>query len=249
MRILITGATSGIGRQLALDYHAEGHEVWALGRKRALLEELDEAGLLTGELDLLDREATLRWFKQMQSLDLAILSAGSCEYINMPDFDSALVARVMRVNVESLANSIEALLPALRAGSRPHLVAIGSSAAYTPLPRAEAYGASKAAVAYLIDTLRITMRSEKIDVSLVCPGFVKTPLTDRNDFPMPFLISTEEASRAIRKGINLRKPEIHFPKRLTLSLKALSLLPPSVWLRLAQGIIKSNKREQLSQPQ
>ena len=238
MRILITGATSGIGKQLALDYHAEGHEVWAVGRNKEVLAELAGCGLHTGRVDLSHRDATLEWFASLAAMDLAILNAGTCEYIDLPSFDSALVARVMQANVVSLATCIEGVLPLLRRGMRPHLVGVGSSAAYLPLPRAEAYGASKAAVAYLLDTLRVDLYREKIDVSLVCPGFVRTPLTDRNDFPMPFRITTLEASRYIRRGIASRKPEIHFPKRFTLLLKLLACLPHSLWCRLAQGMIQ-----------
>ncbi len=238
MKILITGATSGIGRQLALDYHAEGHEVWALGRSPAALAELGKLGIHSAQVDLADREATLEWFASLATLDLAILSAGNCEYIDLPAFDSALVARVMRANVESLAHSIEGVLPALRQGRNPHLVGIGSSAAYLPLPRAEAYGASKAAVAYMLDTLRIGLAAEGIRVSHVAPGFVKTPLTDRNDFPMPCLVTVEQASSAIRKGIASGKKEIHFPKRFTGTMKLLSVLPRSLWLALARKMVR-----------
>ena len=238
MNILITGATSGIGRQLALDYQAAGHEVWALGRSPAALAELETLGMRTGQVDLENRAATLAWFAGLEKLDLAILSAGNCEYIDLPAFDSALVARVMRANVESLAHSIEGVLPALRKGQQPHLVGIGSSAAYLPLPRAEAYGASKAAVAYLLDTLRIDLAAEGIRVSHVAPGFVKTPLTDRNDFPMPCLVTVEQASMAIRKGIAAGTKEIHFPKRFTGSMKLLSLLPRSLWLTLARKMVR-----------
>jgi short-subunit dehydrogenase len=238
MKILITGATSGIGRQLALDYHAAGHEVWALGRSPVALAELETMGIHSAQVDLEDREAALEWFAGLKSLDLAILSAGNCEYIDLPAFDSALVARVMRANVESLAHSIEGVLPALRQGRNPHLVGIGSSAAYLPLPRAEAYGASKAAVAYMLDTLRIDLAAEGIRVSHVAPGFVKTPLTDRNDFPMPCLVTVEQASSAIRKGIASGKKEIHFPKRFTATLKLLSMLPRSVWLALARKMVR-----------
>lgn len=237
MKILITGATSGIGRQLALDYHGEGHEVWAIGRNQQALSELAAKGIHTGKVDLTDRKNSLEWFASLESLDLAVLSAGTCEYIDLPDFDSELVARVMRHNVESMAVSIQGVLPLLRKGTQPHLVGIGSAAAYLPLHRAEAYGASKAAVAYMMETLRIDLYKEKIDVSLVCPGFVKTPLTDRNDFPMPFRISVEEAGRHIRDGIARRKLEIHFPKRFTCILKMLNFLPRSLLLRLAQRMV------------
>ncbi len=238
MRVLITGATSGIGRQLALDYHREGHEVWALGRNQEALDELSAQGLKTVRLDLGERTAALDWFGSMTPLDCAILNAGSCEYIDLPEFDSELVSRVMRANVESMAVSIEGVLPLLRNGERPHLVAVGSSAGYLPLPRAEAYGASKAAISYMIRTLRVDLFRENIDVSLVCPGFVKTPLTDRNDFPMPFRVSVEEASNAIRRGIDKRKLEIHFPGRFTYFLKILSLLPEYLWIRMGQRLIK-----------
>jgi short-subunit dehydrogenase len=137
-----------------------------------------------------------------------------------------------------MAVSIEGVLPLLRKGIKPHLVGVGSSAAYVPLPRAEAYGASKAAITYLIDTLRIDLRREGIDVSLVSPGFVKTPLTDRNDFPMPFRVTVQQASAAIRRGIARRRAEVHFPRRFTLPLKFLAWLPRTLWSRLAQSMVK-----------
>ncbi|WP_136806655.1 SDR family NAD(P)-dependent oxidoreductase [Desulfosediminicola flagellatus] len=242
MRILITGATSGIGKQLALDYLAEGHEVWTIGRNQQVLDELAELGFNAVKIDLSNRAEALEWFNTLTSIDLAILNAGTCEYIDYPDFDSALIQRVMRANVESMAISIEGILPALRKGINPHLVGVGSSAAYVPLPRAEAYGASKAAVEYLINTLRLALFRENIAVSLVCPGFVKTPLTDKNDFPMPFQVSVQEASRAIRKGIAKRKPEIHFPRRFTYLLKILSLLPHSLWTHVAQRMMRNGQK-------
>ena len=241
MRILITGATSGIGRQLALDYHRDNHQVWALGRNQKALDELSAEGLQAVRIDLEDRDMARDWFTAMTPIDLAILNAGSCEYVDLPEFDSELVSRVMRTNVESMAVSIEGVLPLLRQGERPHLVAVGSSAAYVPLSRAEAYGASKAAIEYMIRTLRIDLYREKIDVSLVCPGFVKTPLTDRNEFPMPFRLSVEEASDRIRRGIEKRRLEIHFPKRLTFILKALSLIPEALWIRISQRMVNNER--------
>jgi len=241
MRILITGATSGIGRQLALDYHRDNHQVWALGRNETALAELADHGIQTVRIDLEDRAASLAWFAAMTPLDLAILNAGSCEYVDLPEFDSALIQRVMRANVESLAVSVEGVLPLLRNGHHPHLVAVGSSAAYLPLPRAEAYGASKAAVAYMLRTLRVDLFREGIDVSMVCPGFVRTPLTDKNDFPMPFLMEVEEAAQHIRRGIEKRKGEIHFPKRFTFLLKLLALVPDGIWVRMAQRLIRNGK--------
>jgi short-subunit dehydrogenase len=238
MKILVTGATSGIGRQVAVDYHSLGHDVWAVGRNADALEELRALGLHTGQVDLTDSAATLAWFSALDSIDLAILNAGTCEYVDMPKFDSALVIRVMRANVESLAICLEGVLPLLRKSPTPHLAVVGSSAAYVPLPRAEAYGGSKAAVAYMVETLRIALAKEKIAVSLICPGFVKTPLTDLNDFPMPFRVTVEQASDSIRKGLAQKKAEIHFPKRFTYLLKLFSFLPRPIWRKIAEQMVK-----------
>jgi short-subunit dehydrogenase len=238
MKIVITGATSGIGRQLAEDYYNDGHEVWAIGRNETALAELQHMGLHTGRLDLTDRETVLGWFKSLDSIDLAILNAGTCEYIDLPHFDSSLVQRVMRANVESFAISLEAVLPLLRRSGRGHLAAVGSSASYLPLPRAEAYGASKAAVAYMVESLRLDLHRENLDVSLISPGFVKTPLTDLNDFPMPFRIDVAKASACIRKGLAKRRSEIHFPKRFTYILKTLSLLPAPLWAWMGKRLVR-----------
>jgi short-subunit dehydrogenase len=238
MNILITGATSGIGKQLALDYMSEGHQIWAVGRNETALQELQDKGMHTGQLDLTDRDGSLQWFKSLSDIDLAILNAGNCEYIDLPKFDSSAVQRVMRANVDSLAISIEGVLPLLRKTGSGRLAIVGSSAAYIPLPRAEAYGASKAAVAYMANSLRIDLKKEGIPVSLICPGFVKTALTDLNDFDMPFRVSTKEASTAIREGLKKGKSEIHFPKRFTLIMKLLSWLPTPVWTQLAQKMVK-----------
>lgn len=239
MKIVITGATSGIGRQLAMDYHLQGNDVWAIGRNDQALEELNLLGIQTGKLDLTDRENSLAWFADLGAIDLAILNAGSCEYIDLPAFDSALVQRVMRANVDTVAIGVEAVLPLLRKGAKRHLAIVGSSAAYLPLPRAEAYGASKAAVSYMAETLRLDLKNEEFTVTLISPGFVKTPLTDRNDFPMPMRVSVEQASDVIQKGLARKKSEIHFPRRFTYILKLLALLPASVWTMIGQKMVRS----------
>lgn len=238
MKILITGATSGIGRQLAEDYLKDNHEVWAVGRNQEVLEQLRSRGIHTGQIDLTAREESLAWFAGLDGLDLAILNAGTCEYLDMPKFDSELFQRVMRANVESMAISVEGLLPQLQKSAHPQLAGVGSSASYLPLPRAEAYGSSKAAVSYLMNTLRVTLKPHNIAVSLISPGFVQTPLTDRNDFPMPFRISVAEASHAIRRGLARRKAEIHFPARFTLTMKIAALLPRTLWDWLAGKMVK-----------
>ena len=238
MKIVITGATSGIGRQLAIDYAQQGHEVWAVGRNEDALTALQTMGLRTGRVDLTGREEALTWFAGLKTVDLAILNAGTCEYIDLPAFDSSLVQRVMRANVESVAISLEAVLPLLRQSQQAHLAVVGSSAGYLPSPRAEAYGASKAAVNYMVESLRLDLHRENIAVSLICPGFVQTPLTDRNDFPMPFRISVAEASRYIRRGLAKKQAEIHFPRRINIKLKTFALLPRPLWSWLGKRMVR-----------
>lgn len=238
MNILITGATSGIGRGLALSYLADGHNVIAVGRNAIELDKLAELGIYPLQLDLVNldqvREAYQKLSGEFGCIDIAILNAGNCEYVDVSKFDATLIHRVMDANFTSFVNSVELVLPLLRKSSIRHLVGVASIAGYLPLSRAEAYGASKAAVNFLIESLAIDLISEKFIVTAVNPGFVKTPLTAKNDFPMPFALSVEESVKVIRSGITKRKKEIHFPYRLTLIIKLFSLLPRVLWRKVAQ---------------
>ncbi|WP_201597150.1 SDR family NAD(P)-dependent oxidoreductase [Psychrobacter vallis] len=237
LHILITGATSGIGYQLTKDYLREGHHVYAVGRDDAALAELKSLGATTIELDLMDRDKVIAAFSEIETVDLAICGAGMCEYLDMPNFDSAVFMKVMSVNMGTLSHAIEAVLPQLIA-SKGRLVGIGSASAYVPFARAEAYGSSKAAIHYLMKTLQISLASHEVSVSLVVPGFVETPMTKQNDFPMPFIQTPEQASQAIRDGIKNGHDVIEFPKKLTLPLKALGTLPDLVWQQVSGKLNK-----------
>ena len=235
--IVITGATSGIGYQLAKDYLVEGHHVYAVGRDEEALSELKSLGAETVEVDLMDRDKVLTAFDKISKIDLVICGAGMCEYLDMPNFDSAAFMKVITVNMGTLSHAIEAALPKLMA-SKGRLVGIGSASAYVPFARAEAYGSSKAAIHYLMKTLQISLAPQGVSVSLVVPGFVETPMTKQNDFPMPFLQTTQQASQAIRAGINSGHDVIEFPKKLTLPLKVLGTLPDMVWQQVSTKINK-----------
>lgn len=234
-QVLITGASSGIGAQLAKDYAAQGWQVLACGQSRERLAQLTEANaniqpLFFDVTDLAAVKQAIDTLSQMPSL--IILNAGTCEYIEQGDIDVALFRRVFEVNVYGVLNCIQAMQASF--SDSTHLVIVGSTASYLPLPRAEAYGASKAAVAYITKTLAIDLAKRGVKVSLVSPGFVKTPLTDKNDFAMPMLVSAQYASEKIRHGIAVGKNEIHFPLRFSLMLKVLALLP----LRVQYAAIK-----------
>ena len=237
LHILITGATSGIGKQLAKDYLLADHHVYAVGRDDEALAELKALGAETIDLDLMDREKVIEAFEKIDNVDLAICGAGMCEYLDMPNFDSSVFMKVMSVNMGTLSYAIEGVLPKLIA-SKGRLVGIGSASAYVPFARAEAYGSSKAAIHYLMKTLQISLAPHDVSVSLVVPGFVETPMTKQNDFSMPFIQTPAQASKAIRDGIESGYDVIEFPKKLTMPLKALGTLPDLVWQQVSEKLNK-----------
>ncbi|MDO6638836.1 SDR family NAD(P)-dependent oxidoreductase [Shewanella sp. 5_MG-2023] len=231
--VLITGASSGIGLALAMLYVEKGYMVFACGRNEQRLNAIsgvvplafdinDKAQIQTAAQTLSDKLAASN-----AKLQLVILNAGSCEYIENPlRFDGALFERVIQTNVISMGYCLEHFLPLVAINGRVALMS--SSATYLPFPKAEAYGASKAAVNYLASSLRLDLKAFGIGVSVICPGFVKTPLTDKNDFAMPMQITAEKAAITIFTELKKAKDEIHFPKRFTLLLKGLSCLPSAL---------------------
>lgn len=223
--VLITGATSGIGKQLAIDYALNGYQVIACGRNNDVLNELTQSNenLSALNFDITDKLAVKEAANTITSVDLVILNAGNCEYIDdAKHFDGALFERVIYTNLVSIGYCLQNFLPKISQGGQ--IALMSSSVVYLPLSRAEAYGASKAGVTYLGQSLAIDLAPKDISVSVIHPGFVKTPLTDKNNFPMPFAIDVSKASSVIRKGMEQRRLEIHFPKRFTLILKLLRLL-------------------------
>lgn len=226
MNVLITGSSSGIGLQLARDYLSQGATVYCCGRNKAAIQILvddypSQAHAVI--FDIQSLEDCRQALEAIEALDLVILNAGTCEYVDAANFDATLFERVIRINLIGMANCLECLIPRVNAGGQ--LALMGSSSSYLPLPRAEAYGASKAAVEYLAKTLAISLQRKHISVSYIAPGFVETPLTNLNDFPMPMRVTVEFASRKIRQGLAKHRSEIHFPVVFTLLLKTLSLMP------------------------
>ncbi len=237
--VLVTGASSGIGLQLAKDYRNDGWSVYACGRnKQKLADQFDDLGIDTLAFDITDKDASEQALANIDPPDLVILNAGTCEYVDDPmQLDPALFDRVMQANVIGVINSLAPLLPRLKAGSR--IAFVSSSVTYLAFPRAEAYGASKAALNYLARSMAVDLKPKNINVSLVQPGFVDTPLTQKNDFQMPSLVTVEEASDAIRKGLAKGKTTIAFPFMFIQVLRLMSLIPQALWVKLSQGMTRS----------
>lgn len=245
--IWITGASSGIGRALTVTLSQLDCDIYITSRSQDSLEKTKQLCHNQGNIhiapgDLTSKQANQSICDSIKNrhgyLDIAVLNAGTCEYIDIDNFDSAIFQRLIDSNYMSMVYGIEASLPLLKQSSHAHLVGMSSTAAYLGLPRSEAYGATKAAIRNLFRALKVSLSSYNIDVSTICPGFVKTELTDKNDFPMPCLVSADYASLEILKGMANHTHEIHFPKRFSYALKAISLLPDFIQFRLLNKTIQ-----------
>lgn len=239
MIVWVTGATSGLGKSLTLALAGDGHHVIATARNIFELKQLEKISpnISALDCDISDEASVERLANRLKTLspglDRIILNAGSCEYLDFPEPDWSAVRPLMDVNFFGALNCTRAALPLLRNSNqaRPHIVAIASQVTAAPFPRAEAYGASKAALQYFYDSLRLDLASENIDVTVVNPGFVDTPLTRKNDFDMPFLMSADEAARRILNKIKSRPRSYSFPKRLS-ALLMISKWMPALWRKL-----------------
>ncbi|MGO4310525.1 SDR family NAD(P)-dependent oxidoreductase [Pseudomonas sp. KB_15] len=245
-RYWLTGASSGIGAALAEEILKTGAHLAVSSRSVAQLKVLSQrypgqvlavAGDLTNSQSV--REIGEQIAEDWGSLDSVILNAGTCEYVDAKQFDASIVEHVVRTNLLASSYCIEAALPLLRAGTAPHMVAMASTVTYLPLPRAEAYGASKAGLRYLFESLRIDLAPEGIEVTVVSPGCFETPLTANNDFPMPLSWPVEKAARHIFEKLKDRPLEIAFPAAFMAALWPLSKLPEQVKLEIGKRMVRS----------
>ena len=235
--ILITGASSGIGRETALHYARNGWTVYALARsadKLVQLASIEPERIVPVSLDLTKSRELTNWLTGLPTdlrFDVVMLNAGNCEYVEVHDLDLDAFARTFELNVLSVVRAVKGLLPHLHSGST--LAIVSSMAHFFPFTRAEAYGASKAAISYFADSLRVDLGETGVKICLIEPGFIDTPLTQKNDFAMPFLMPVAQAAERIYSGIAAGKPRLRFPRRLSLMLKLLSCLPYGLRIKLA----------------
>ena len=238
--VWITGASYGLGREVALQLARRGDRVAVSARSidklNALAAEAPEGRILPYELDVTDSRATADTVARIEAddgpIDIALLNAGTHEPVSAGDFSAEKVRNLIELNLMGTANCLEPLLERFRQRGRGHIAIVASVAGYRGLPRAIAYSATKAALIAMAESLKFDLDRAGVLVQVVNPGFVKTPLTDRNDFPMPFLMPVEAAARRIADGLARGRFEIAFPRRFAAILKLMRILPYALYFPL-----------------
>ena len=239
--VLITGASSGIGAALARAYAAPGRRLALGGRDRARLDATAAlchaagAHVAAAVLDVTDRAAMAAWIAgedDRRSLDLVIANAGISAGTGGGGESEAQVRRIFAANVDGVLNTIHPAIARMAARAprpghaRGQIAIVSSLAGYRGFPGAPAYSASKAAVKVYGEALRGELKALDIDVSVVCPGYVATPMTEANDFPMPGLMSAERAAQIIVRGLARNRPRIAFPWTTAAGAWLAAALPP-----------------------
>lgn len=251
-RVWLTGASSGIGEALVPELVRRGARVAVTSRRAERLEELARgwrrtgADILVVPADVSQREAVLAAGRAIEAVwggtDVAIFNAGTHTPASGNGFDSRQFVTLTTLNYFGPLFGLEAVLPGMIARGRGQVVGVASLAGYRPLPTSAAYGASKAALAHAFDALRFDLAPLGIEVTVVNPGFVKTPLTDRNRFKMPFLMPVDVAVAQMARDIERGKMESHFPGRLSWTLKLLRVLPYPLYDRLIRYGTRGQRR-------
>lgn len=221
----ITGASSGIGRALALRLAGSGVQVAASARSADKLAELEAQSdnIRAYVLDVTDAAANAAVVaaieEELGPIDLAVLNAGYWHQMGLEELDLAEFRRTVDVNLMGVANGIAALAPAMTGRGRGQIAVVGSISAYVGLPQGTAYGATKAALLNLCESLKPDFDRYGVTMSIINPSFVETPMTDKNDFDMPMIMGVEDAVDRIVRGLERKKFEIYFPWRSAWVLK------------------------------
>ena len=239
MRIWITGASSGIGASTARELAKRGHELFLTARSADKLAELPGT---PKPGDVTDREAIRRIAAELAPLDVALLGAGTYVPVTPESFSAELFRDHLEVNVMGTVHCIEAVLPDMLRRRAGRIAVVASVTGFAALPRAEAYGATKAFLISMCDSLRADLDGTGVAVTVINPGYVRTPLTAQNEFRMPFLIEPEEAARAIAGGLERGRPEISFPLPAALAMKLFGALPGRLTRRYTARVARGLRR-------
>ncbi|NLT56275.1 MAG: SDR family NAD(P)-dependent oxidoreductase [Actinomycetales bacterium] len=236
-RVWLIGASSGIGAALARELRRRGARLAVTARRADQLDEVAGRDMAVVPADVTDRRAVLAAARVVEDalggVDTVVWCAGFWKRLDAADWDADAFARHVEVNLLGLNNVLAATLPGLVRRGDGHLVGVASVAGYRGLPGSEAYGATKAAQLNLFEALRAALRGRGIRVTTVSPGFVRTPMTAANTFPMPFMIEADAAARAVADGLERGRTEIVFPLPVALGMRLARLLPSRLWTALA----------------
>ena len=247
--IWITGGSTGIGKALAIKFANEGWNVAISARRENLLEEISNEyeNISSFPLDVTKKENCKEVFNQIknkfESIDICFFSTGTWDPKKEKDIDVEQIENVFKVNFFGTLNSIKAVEEYFKNKKSGTITIVSSIAGYRGLPNSTGYGPSKSALNNLAESLYFDFSRSNVRVCLVSPGFIKTPMTDKNDFNMPFLKTPKYAAEKIYDGlVNKNSFEIHFPKSLTMILKILGFLPNKIYFGLISKLTKYQKK-------
>ena len=247
--IWITGGSTGIGKALAIKFASKGWNVAISARRENLLNEIsnNEQNIHGFPLDVTDKQKCKEVFEEIknkfENIDICFFSTGTWDPKKEKDIDIDQIENVFKVNFFGTLNSIKAVEEYFKNKKSGTICIVSSIAGYRGLPNSTGYGPSKSALNNLAESLYFDFKRSNVRICLVSPGFIKTPMTDKNDFKMPFLKTTEYAAEKIYDGlINKNTFEIHFPKALTITLKILSFLPSKIYFGLVGKMTKHQKK-------
>ena len=248
--IWITGGSTGIGKALAIKFATEGWNVAVSARRAELLNELTIANknIHSFPLDVTDIKQCKEVFKNItdkfDDINICIFGTGMHDPNSEKNFDLDKIRKIMEVNFFGVMNSVNSIYKYFSEKKNGQISIISSVAGYRGLPAAGAYCASKSALTSFTESLHFDMKRKNVRVSLISPGFIKTPMTDKNEFPMPFIRSAEFAANKIFIGLTKKNNfEIHFPKIFTYMMKIIQILPNSLYFGIINYGNKYMKRD------
>lgn len=233
----VTGASSGIGATTAIKLAQDGYSVAVSARSLDKLEIVakEHENIHSYSLDVTDKEACAKTVQMIQndlgSLDLVLLNAGTYKPDTLNNFDADTFKNHFDINVIGVGNCIDPVLKSMRGKGQGHIAIVASVAGYRGLPRSLSYGPTKAALINMAEALAIECLDTDIKVQVICPGFVRTPLTDQNDFKMPMLMEVEDAANKLIEGLKSNRFEITFPWAFAFMLKILGMLPNKTYFK------------------
>ena len=243
-KIWITGASSGIGKAVAEKFALEGWKVAVSARRKEVLDEMTKTqNIFSYPLDVTNEDQINSVFQKILNdfgeLDLCLFSSGTYDPKNVKKIDPDKIKNVIKVNFFGVVDCVKTVEDYFKKRKSGHISIVSSIASYRGLPNSSGYGPSKAALTNFCESIYFDFKKFNVRISVISPGFIKTPLTDKNNFPMPFLKTVDFAAEKIFKGLVKEKAfEIDFPKGLTLILKFLRILPYKLYLFLVDKLVK-----------